>query len=49
MGRHVPEFPHMPYREILAGNYRIIYRSDEKGHRVFVMSVVHGRRLLQNI
>ena len=26
MGRNVPEFPHLPYREILVGNYRVLYR-----------------------
>ena len=45
LGRQVPEFPHLPYREVLVGNYRILYREEEK--RVLVMSVVHGRRLLK--
>ena len=43
LGRQVPEFPHLPYREVLVGNYRVLYREEEK--RVLVMSVVHGRRL----
>jgi toxin ParE1/3/4 len=29
MGRNVPEFPHLPYREILVGNYRVLYRVEE--------------------
>ncbi len=33
LGRNVPEFPHLPYREVLAGNYRIIYRSVKKENR----------------
>ena len=45
LGRQVPEFPHLPYREVLVGNYRVLYREEEK--RVLVMSVVHGRRLLK--
>ena len=47
LGRQVPEFPHLPYREVLVGNYRVIYREEEK--RVLVMSVVHGRRLLKEL
>ncbi len=26
MGHYLPEFPHLPYREILVGNYRVLYR-----------------------
>lgn len=47
MGRNVPEFPHLPYREILVDNYRVLYRFKEDQGRVIVMSVVHGRRLLK--
>ncbi len=47
MGHNVPEFPHLPYREILVGNYRVIYRFEEDQDLIIVMSVVHGRRLLK--
>jgi len=47
LGRQVPEFPHLQYREVLVGNYRVLYREEEK--RVLVMSVVHGRRLLKEL
>lgn len=47
MGHNVPEFPHLPYREILVGNYRVLYRFEEDQDFVIVMSVVHGRRLLK--
>jgi addiction module RelE/StbE family toxin len=47
LGRSVPEFPHLPYREILVGDYRILYRFKEEQGQVIVMSVVHGRRLLK--
>lgn len=47
MGRNVPEFSHLPYREILVGNYRVLYRFKEDQGQVIVMSVVHGRRLLK--
>ncbi len=49
MGHKVPEFPHLPYREILIGNYRVLYRFDKEKSRVIVMSVVHGRRLLKEL
>ena len=46
LGRKVPEFPDLDYREILVGNYRIIYRVEEKRNQAFILAVVHGRRLL---
>ena len=45
MGHSIPEFPHLPYREILVGNYRVLYRLEE--NIVIIMSVVHGQRLLK--
>lgn len=30
IGRILPEFPKLPYREIISGNYRIVYRYDKK-------------------
>lgn len=47
MGRKVSEFPHLPYREILVGDFRVIYRFEEEQNQVIVMSIVHGRRLLK--
>ena len=47
MGRKVPEFCHLPYREILVGNYRVLYRYDDEENQLYVMAVVHGRRLLK--
>jgi addiction module RelE/StbE family toxin len=45
MGRVVPEFPHLPYREILVGNYRVIYRFEKDQNLVIIMAVAHGRQL----
>lgn len=45
MGRSLPEFPNLPYREILVGNYRVIYRHE--GKKLYIMAVNHGRRLLK--
>jgi plasmid stabilization system protein ParE len=36
-GRVVPEFPDGPYRELLVGQYRVIYRHLEDRDVVFVM------------
>lgn len=46
IGRPVPEFPKERWRELLAGNYRVIYRIDEPRTRILVLAVVHGKRLL---
>ena len=47
MGRIVSEFSHLSYREILSGNYRVIYRFEEEQNLVIIMAVVHGRQLLK--
>lgn len=46
IGRIVPEFPHLPYRELIVDNYCILYRYDEGRDCVLIMAVVHGRREL---
>lgn len=48
-GRHLPEFPNLPHRELILGNYRIIYRYDGEQNAVKVVTVVHGSRLLKEI
>ena len=45
-GRHLPEFPSLPHRELLIGNYRIIYRYTIEENSVKIITVVHGSRLL---
>lgn len=45
--RHLPEFPNLPHRELILGNYRIIYRHDAEQDMVKVVTVVHGSRLLK--
>ena len=46
-GRRLPEFPRLPHREVIVGNYRVIYRYDTNGNEVKVVSVVRGSRLLR--
>ena len=43
-GRRVPELNRPEYRELIYGNYRVIYRVDAQ--RVVVLTVRHSRRLL---
>lgn len=43
-GRVVPEAGHDKIREILQGNYRIIYRIESK--QISILTVRHGRQLL---
>jgi plasmid stabilization system protein ParE len=45
-GRIVPEFDNPHYREVIVGNYRVIYRYDAERAFVEVLMVVHGSRLL---
>jgi len=41
-GRDVPELPDPSLREVIVGNYRVIYRL--VGNMVEILTVVHGRR-----
>lgn len=45
-GCHLPEFPYLPHREIISGNYRVIYRYDADSNEAKIVTVVHGSRLL---
>ena len=45
-GRRVPEFPHLPHREVIVDNYRVIYRYAADSAMVLIVTIVHGRRLL---
>ncbi len=42
-GRLVPEFPDLPFREVLVAPYRLFYRRKEKV--VWVVAVWHGARI----
>jgi len=46
IGRKVPEFNDEAIREIFVYSYRLIYKVEET--RVFLVAVVHGKRLLDN-
>ena len=42
-GRVIPEFPELPYREIIVSPYRFFYRP--KGKTVWVVAVWHSAQL----
>jgi toxin ParE1/3/4 len=44
-GRLVPEFG-PPYREVIVGSYRVIYRFRPERNRVRILGVIHGSRML---
>lgn len=44
-GRKVPEDKRGIYRELIVGNYRVVYRVD--GDIVTIVTLIHGARLLQ--
>ena len=43
VGRIVPEFPQQHFREVIYGNYRIVYRN-VGNQDVEVLAVLHGAR-----
>lgn len=45
-GRRVPEWDREDLREVIFGNYRIIYRIDSRG--ITVLTVIEGHRLLSS-
>jgi toxin ParE1/3/4 len=49
IGRRLPEFHRLPHREIIVGNYRVIYRYDIGRKAVYVATIAHGRRQLKNL
>jgi len=44
-GRIVPEFHNQDLREIIFGNYRIIYRTSLAQQKVFILTIWHVRQL----
>lgn len=46
LGRVVPEYGDEQTREIIKGQYRIIYKIDNENKTVVILTVNHGKRLL---
>lgn len=47
LGKQVPEFSRKDIREIVSGNYRIIYLLNDKA--IFILRINHGARVLRRI
>jgi addiction module RelE/StbE family toxin len=47
IGRIVPEIKQRDFREIITGNYRIIYQT-MKGEYAYILTIHHTSRLLSN-
>lgn len=46
-GRPLPELPLSSFREIIVDPYRIVYRPIPTGSEIFIVAVIHGKRLLR--
>jgi len=44
--RILPELPRGPYRDLVVGQYRVVYRYEREEDVATVVAVVHGRRRL---
>lgn len=42
-GRHLPEFPDLPYREVIVAPYRFFYRVERK--TVWIVAVWYGAQI----
>lgn len=42
-GRHIPEFPELPFREVILPPYRFFYRRE--GKEIWIVAVWHGAQL----
>ena len=42
-GRIIPEFPELPYREVVVSPYRFFYRA--KGEIIWIVAVWHGAQI----
>lgn len=49
IGRMVPEFVDESIRELLHGEYRIVYKIDEKSSRIVIIAVYHARRIMGQV
>ncbi len=46
MGRTVPEFADETIRELIKGQYRVVYKVDDKKNTIVSVTIHHGRRPL---
>jgi toxin ParE1/3/4 len=48
-GRTIPEAPQGPYRELIVGPYRIVYRYNRERNQIAVVAIFHGSRRLPSL
>ncbi len=46
MGRTVPEFGEETIRELIKGQYRVVYKIDDKKDTIVIVTIHHAKRLL---
>lgn len=46
LGRVVPEYSEDSIREIIKGQYRIVYKIDEKKNNIVIITIHHSKRVL---
>lgn len=46
IGRTVPEYGDETIREIIKGQYRIVYKIDEKKDTIVIVTIYHAKRIL---
>ena len=46
IGRIVPEINDSQFRELIYGNYRIIYRIDIEKEQILILTIRHGSQIL---
>ena len=46
MGRTVPEFSEETIRELIKGQYRVLYKIDDKKNTIVIVTIHHARRPL---
>ncbi len=46
MGRTVPEFGEETIRELIKGQYRVVYKIDDKKDTIVIITIHHARRPL---
>jgi toxin ParE1/3/4 len=46
MGRTVPEYGDETIREIINGQFRIVYKIDEKKDTIVIVPIYHAKRIL---
>jgi len=47
LGRIVPEYDDKTIREILEGQYRIVYKVDEETDTIVIVTIWHSKKLLR--